>query len=74
MVEFEVVDVNDLNLAGRVENLLAILLFGLPVLDGCLDCSLKVESELYDSYCYTVQLSYYLFMFSRIYEYWRTIK
>ena len=50
MVEFEVVDVNDLNLAGRVENLLAILLFGLPVLDGCLDCSLKLESELYDSY------------------------
>ena len=49
MVEFEVVDVNDLNFAGRVENLLAILLFGLPVLDGCLDCSLKVESELYDS-------------------------
>lgn len=41
-VEFEVVD-DDLNLAGRVENLLANLLFGL--LDGSLDCLLKGESE-----------------------------
>lgn len=43
-VEFEAVDVNDLNLAGRVENLLANLLLG-PRLDGSLDCSLKGESE-----------------------------
>ena len=36
-VEFEAVDVNDLNRAGRVEN----LLFGL--LDSSLDCLLKGE-------------------------------
>ena len=39
VVEFEVADVEDLNLAGKVENLLAHFPLGLP--DGSLDCSLK---------------------------------